>query len=440
MSRTLSGRVRGPVFKRGDDGYAAEIAAFNTVVVHTPDLVVGVTSPTDIVEAIRFAREQGHRVAVQGAGHGAHAPVTSGLMISTRRLDRVTIEPTTGIATLGAGVRWSSVVPAAAEHGLAPVAGSSTHVGAVGYLLGGGLGPLARSHGVSSDYLVGATVVAATGEVVEADPELLWALRGGKPSLGVIAEIRVRLVPLRTFYAGALFFDEAHIGTALRAWIDWTADADPRVTTSIAIVRYPPLDAIPEPLRGRRLLNIRFAFPGSTDEGVRLAAPLRAIAPLHLDVLGEMPAPEIARIHNDPTEPGPGWVAAMLLSGLDQSFATAFLGQLANAPYAATEIRHLGEATQRDVPEGSAVSGRGAGFTLGFADRTSENFATVLPAALERMIAAVSPWISPEKNINFMGKPRSPEHFVSAWPAAIYARIREIQRKYDPDGMFTPAF
>lgn len=78
MSRTLSGRVRGPVFKRRDDGYAAEIAAFNTVVVHTPDLVVGVTSPTDIVEAIRFAREQGHRVAVQGAGHGAHAPVTSG--------------------------------------------------------------------------------------------------------------------------------------------------------------------------------------------------------------------------------------------------------------------------------------------------------------------------------------------------------------------------
>jgi hypothetical protein len=120
--------------------------------------------------------------------------------------------------------------------------------------------------------------------------------------------------------------------------------------------------------------------------------------------------------------------------------ATAFLGQLAHAPFTATEIRQLGEATRRDVPEGSAVSGRGAGFTLGFADRTAENFATVLPAALERMTAAVSRWASPEKNINFMGNPRSREHFASAWPAATYARIQEIQRKYDPDGMFTPVF
>src|SRR5690349_8642283 len=245
----LTQRIGGPVLTARDAGYATEIAGFNTVAVCTPEIVVGVTSAADVAAAVRFARAQGLRIHVQGAGHGGLVPVRSGMLVSTRRLDAVSIDADLATATIGAGARWSPVVVAAAEHGLAPIAGSSVTVGVVGYLLGGGLGPLARSHGFSSDYLLAATVVTGEGGLVEATErqnlDLFWALRGGRDGLGIVTEVRLRLVPLRTLYAGSLFFAEEHIEAALRAWIDWTATAHPQVTTSVALVRFPPIDVIP---------------------------------------------------------------------------------------------------------------------------------------------------------------------------------------------------
>ena len=78
--------------------------------------------------------------------------------------------------------------------------------------------------------LIEATVVTGSGEVVTASAdenrELLWALRGGKYGLGIVTSVKVRLAELDTIYAGSLFFSEEDIETALRGWIDWTADAD----------------------------------------------------------------------------------------------------------------------------------------------------------------------------------------------------------------------
>jgi len=311
----LAARVDGPVLVPGDEGFDAEITPFNLALTHSPDVVVGATSTDDVAEAVRFAEALGLPVNAFAAGHG-DAPVNAGVMISTKRLDAVRIDPAARIATVGGGTQWRSVVAAAAEHGLAPITGASGVVGVVGFLLGGGVGPLARSHGFGSDRLSGATVVTGGGAVVDTDdhPDLLWALRGGRAGLGVVTEARVALVELATLYGGALFFDEPQIDAAFRAYVDWTAGTDPQVTTSAAIVRFPPFDVVPEPLRGRRMLSLRFAYPGPTAEGERLAAPLRAFAPVHLDALGELPAAEIARIHNDPTEPAPSWVSGSMLA------------------------------------------------------------------------------------------------------------------------------
>ncbi len=329
LTAALAERISGPVYVPGDAGYAAEIAAHNTATVHTPDVVVGVTSGADVVGAIRVAREHGYQVSVQGTGHGADAPIDAGILISTRRLDRLDIDAEARVATIGAGVRWGAVVAVAAEHGLAPITGSSPTVGCVGYLLGGGLGPLARSHGFSSDYLVGLTVVTGQGDLIDVDrvshPDLLWAFRGGKTGLGIVVEVRVRLVALRTLYAGSLLFAEEHIGDVLRTWLGWTAHAHPLVTTSAAIVRFPPFDSVPPPLRGRRLLGLRFAYPGAIADGERLAEPLRAAAPVYMDMLGELPASEVARIHNDPPDPAPSWVVGMLLAGADHPFLDTLL-------------------------------------------------------------------------------------------------------------------
>jgi len=449
MTSALSDRVSGQVYAPGEAGYAQEITGFNTAIVHAPDLVVVPESARDVMEAVRYAREQGFRVSVQATGHGAHAPITSGLLVSMRRLQAVSVERETRTARIGSGARWQAVIAAAAEHGLAPIAGSSVTVGVVGYLLGGGLGPLARSHGFSSDYLLELSVVTGEGDLLQANaeqnPDLFWALRGGgKRGLGIVTEVRLRLVELRTLYAGALFFEDAHIEAGLRAWVDWTKAADPSISTSVAIVRFPPLDVVPEAFRGRRLLGLRFAYPGASQQGARLAAPLRSAAPVYLDALGELPAADVARIHNDPTEPRPSWSTGALLMRIDQQFASRLLehvGAGTNAPFVAAEIRQLGAATERDVEGGSAVGGRASKFTLGLVSGSKpELFPSVLPAEAERLLDSLRPWVSSETNINFAGKPKSAEHFASAWPPATFARLTDLQRRYDPHGVFAGAY
>jgi FAD/FMN-containing dehydrogenase len=421
-----------------DPSYASATAGFNTAVTHAPDVVAVVGSTDDAVEAIGFAREQGMPVSVQATGHGAHAPVSSGMLVTTGGLEEIKVFDR--FARLGAGTRWGAVVAAGAEQGLFPITGSAGTVGTTGLLLGGGVGPFARSHGICSDYLIGATVVTGSGEVVDAsDPthaDLLWALRGGKYGLGLITELRVRLVPLARFYAGALFFAEDDIETALRGWIDWTAGADPRVTTSAAIVRFPPFDAVPAPFRGRRLLALRFAFPGVGDEAATLAAPLRAVAPVYLDALGEMPSTDVARIHSDPTQPGPSWAHGMLLDSADQDLATAVLDRAGDSPFIAVELRHLGEATRRDVEGGSAVGGRAAAFSLGVVGVDPRQFETELPQAAERLTISVDRWLSTENNANLVGVPATAERLAACWPADVRKRLDDVRRTYDPDGLF----
>jgi len=440
----LRDRLDGTVLEPADPGFREELAGWITNVQQDPRIVVAASSESDIVEAVRFARNNGISVDVLSTGHGAEVPSNADLIITTRRLVDIEIDPDTHIATLGAGVRWRDVVAVAGPHGLTPIAGASTSVGAVGFLLGGGLGPLARSHGYASDYVRGFTVVTGTGELLTADatsnPDLFWALRGGKTRLGIVTQVRVELVELPTLYGGSLLFDADSIAPVLRGWVDYTATAPADVTTSAAIMRLPDFPVVPEPLRGRTLLALRFAFAGDDAEGAQLAAPLRDLGPVFSDNIGEIPATAIDTIHNDPDEPGPGWVHGRMLTSIDQEFADTLLdlvGVEQKVPFVVVEVRHLGEATRRDVEGGSAVGGRDAEFTfalIGVPDPSL--FADVLPRTAQQIVSALAPWVSPITNANFASHRSVDQPPTTPWPEEIAARLDTVRHQFDPDGVF----
>src|SRR3712207_5933189 len=202
----LREEVSGVVFARGDEGLAEEAACFNTAIVHDPDVVVGVRTVEDIVAAVRFAAAHAVPVFVQATGHGAFAPITTGVLITTRRMNAIAVDPSRRIASISAGTRWRSVVEAASRYGLAPITGSSVTVGAIGYTLGGVLGPVSRTFGFTADWVRGFTRVPAGARGVRAtayeSPDLFWALRGGKGGLGIVVEMDLELVPLRKVYGG----------------------------------------------------------------------------------------------------------------------------------------------------------------------------------------------------------------------------------------------
>lgn len=154
---------------------------------------------------------------------------------------------------------------------------------------------------------------------------------------------------------------------------------------------------------------------------------------------------DVAQIHNDPTEPGLGWSTGALLSRIDQDFVSTLLedvGPDRQVPLIAVELRHLAGRTRLDVPETSAVGGRGAGYAIAVIG--SLQHPVLSPADAEGAVSAAAfglldelgPWISPETTINFAGKPRDAAHFASAWPPKTFARLAQVRTTYDPDGVF----
>ena len=440
---SLAAFLTGTVHVPADPEFIPSTSGFNLAIVHEPEAVVMVANADDVAHVVRFAAQNGLAVNVQATGHGAESPFSGGILVNTANLDTLSVDAGAKLATVGAGVRWGAVIAAAADAGLAPISGASPTVGVVGLITGGGLGPLARSHGFSSDYARGFTAVVGTGEIVEAtatvNPDLFWALRGGKNNVpAIVTEVRIALVELEQLYAGTLMFEEQHMETVARAWADWTATADPDLTTSIAVMRFPDFEQVPPPLRGRTLMLLRAAYPGDLARGEELTAPLRAFAPVYLGGMGPLAARDVAQIHNDPTEPAPGWASGGLLSTIDQDLITAWLsvvGAGQQLPAVMVEIRHLGSATATDVAEGSAVGGRAAGFTLTFVGAPNAAlFAGPVPAAADALLAAVGPWLAPETNKNFVGVGR-PGQTGAPWSAATAARLAEVRAAYDPDGV-----
>ncbi|MET4639254.1 FAD-binding oxidoreductase [Mycetocola sp. 2940] len=446
---TLRSSLTGPVYARGDDGYQAEIDGFNSLSPMAPDYVVGAATPEDVQLAVRFAADHDLEVVVQATGHGSYRPVRDGLLIRTQRLDAVLVDPEARTVTVGCGAQWMGILPALAEHGLTAVTGSSPSVSAVGLTLGGGAGPLSRTLGWAADRAVSYRVVIADGSVigVSADehPDLFWALKGGKVGLGVVTEMTLEALPIAVVYGGGLFFEQEHIEAVHRAWLDWTATLPEEANTSIAILRLPPV-GVPEPLAGRTLAHLRFAWvePGVDAEqlaerGEAYLATMRGVAPVYLDGVGVLPTHEVGTIHAEPFGPLPVWERGEFLDQIDQDFVSAILehsGADADSPMANVETRFLGGALGREPDLPSAIGGRSAAFSLlaiaavipGLNDH-------LLPTSGPALFDAVSRYAHREVNYNWAGHP-SPEVFDRLWPKETARKLTQVRAQYDPRGIF----
>jgi len=62
------------------------------------------------------------------------------------------------------------------------------------------------SFGLGCDQILGARVVNGEGEVVDADEEMLWGLRGGGCNFGVVTSLDVRVYSLPRMLAGLIIF------------------------------------------------------------------------------------------------------------------------------------------------------------------------------------------------------------------------------------------
>jgi hypothetical protein len=427
----LAGVLRGDLALPGTDSYHRLTAAFNQAVELCPLAVVQAADAYDVAAAVRVATRHGLRVGVQCTGHGASAAMQGAVLVHTGGLDECVVHPE-GWARVGAGVRWRTVIDAAAPLGLTPLAGSSSGVGVVGYTTGGGLGPLARTYGLASDRVRALDVVTGEGRLVRATPsehcDLFWALRGGRGAAGIVTAVEFDLVPLQTVYGGAVFFGTDDLVPLLHQWRTWSASLPETATTSVAVMQLPSLPQVPPPLAGRMTLAVRFAFTGPAQEGAALLAPLRALATPVLDGVGELPVTALDAIHSDPKEGMPVEESATLLRDLPPDALAELLrvvGPGSGSVLAKVELRPLGGAVSRAGQHASAICGRDAGYQLVTIGLLLPPVADAVKARSEQLLDALAPWSTGGTLPTFAGGARS-------YDAATLERLRDVVRAHDP--------
>jgi FAD/FMN-containing dehydrogenase len=436
---TLRTAVTGDVFAPGDHGYDQARRAWNLTTDERPAVVVVAESAADVVHAVRFARSRGMRIAPQGTGHGSESlePLQDAMLLRTSRMRGVRIDPAAPTVRAEAGALWQDVTVPAAEHGLAALAGSSPDVGVTGYTLGGGLGWLARRYGLAANSVTAADIVTPDGRLRRADadhePDLLWAVKGGGGSVGVVTALEMRLYPVRELYAGALFFPIQRAAEVLHAWRAWTGTVPDEITSLGRILRLPPLPQVPERLRGRAFVLVEVAYLGDAGTGAELIRPLRRLGP-ELDTFAMIPAPALQQLHMDPDQPVPAQGDGAILADFPAAAIDALItvaGPDADTPLASIEVRHLGGALARPDPDGGAqakIDASYAMFAAGFTP-TPELAATVRGHA-QAVKDALAAWHAGYDYYNFE---ETPAPASAVLPPASYRRLQKIKASYDPD-------
>jgi FAD binding domain len=433
----IAGRLATPT----DADWDQARMAWNLVADQRPEAVAFVESGEDVAAIVRFAAENGLRVAAQGTGHGAVAlPSLAGaVLIKTERMRGVEVDAGGQTARVEAGVLSVELAEAAAADGLSFLPGSSPDVGAIGYTLGGGLSWFGRRYGFACNRVRAIELVTADGErrTVDADNEadLFWALRGGGGGYAVVVALHLDLVPIAEAYAGALLFPAEVGADAVRLYRDWAESASEDVTSVVRFLRPPDVPDVPEPLRNKPLLTIDGACIGDRASGEAAFAPLREIGEPIMDTFDQVPAPALCRIHMDPEQPVPGMGHHRVLRELPDAAIDAFVGLAgpdSGSPLLLTEIRQMGGALGRPAEGSGALSHLEANWVmLGIGMPMTPELGQAIEGHLDGFDETMEPWAADGGYFNFAERPCDTDAIL---PPDVCARLGEVKRKWDPDG------
>ncbi|MGZ8740847.1 MAG: FAD-binding oxidoreductase [Gaiellaceae bacterium] len=431
----LRERHRGPVITAADRGFDVARATFNGMIERHPELIVRPIDLADVVTAVLFAREADLPVAVRGGGHGVagHCIGDGSLVVDLRLMREVVVDADTRTATCGGGALWEDLDTAGQRHGLATPGGTFGDTGVAGLTLGGGIGHLTPSYGLTVDNLLAATVVTADGSVVSASATendgLFWALRGGGGNFGIVVEFTFRLHPVGLLLGGSLDYRLEDAPVVLSAWRDVMASAPDSLASFAQIYR--------DALTGEGLVNASIAWVDGLEAGREAIRELteglspvkNTVRPMYYselqDIYGRMPF------------------------GLRNYWSGRFLGDLPDELLAQTTEQFLESEIAGGVlfePLRGAPT-RVASSATAFAGREAHWNATFInvwtdPEEDERQIEtaraysrSLEPWKIGGGYLNYATE-TSADGLETEFGAERFARLRAVKRQYDPANVF----
>ena len=432
----LPGVISGP----GEADFEQARYSFNLVRDERPVAIALPRTASEAAQAVRAIRDAGLRIAPQGSSHNPEplGSLDDTVVVQLGRMRGVELDVEGRRARVEAGARWWDLTPQASEAGLAARHGSSPEINIVGYSLGGGVGWMARKHGLQANSVTAVEIVTADGELrvadADNDPELFWAVRGGGGNFGLVTAIEFGLVPVREFYAGALFFPFERSNEVFHAYREFTAELPEELTSVVRTLQMPDLELLPEIVRGKSFAIVEGIYLGSEADGAELIQPLRELGP-EMDTLAMVPPIGLAMLHMDPIDPVPYASAHALLGELSERAideALAAVGPGAGSPVS-VEVRHGGGALARSGPGHGAIATLPGEYNMFAIGPVMEPEA--LPA-LEADLARVAEAFRPDDVGRYLNFTEERHELDAMFPPGTLPRLRAVKAAYDPDGIF----
>jgi FAD/FMN-containing dehydrogenase len=425
LSERMPQRVHAP----GTPEYEAGATVFGAT--GTPDAVVRPASAAEVAEVVRAAVAAGTPITVKSGGHGSD-PVAGGVVIDLADLNAV--EPAgdgSRLVHVGAGAHWGDVAAVLTPRSLIVTSGDTVDVGVGGLTLGGGIGWLARTYGLTVDILREVELVTASGDVLtvhaESHPDLFWALRGGGGNFGVATRFTFEAAPVDGLAGGHVHFDQSDVRAVLGAWRDVFRTAPDELNSTLLVM--PPL--MPEMPAGPQM---SVALLGSEADLRELLAPLLELPSVSDVSLGPVAYADLLEAAPPGKPPfqfvgGNGFVPDLSDEALD-----AFMRVLDREVPTMLLLRALGGAFSRVPTDATAIAQRDGVALLALngllpADATDEQLAT----AREGVDDAIA--FTTGRYANFT--PEFGDDIVTEiYPPATLERLRAIKREFDPGDVF----
>jgi FAD/FMN-containing dehydrogenase len=442
--------LRGRVLRPGDPGLRDSREVFNAMYPSNPGLTVLPSGTADVVQAVLFARQHSLLLAVRGGGHSVagFSAGDAGFLIDLSPLSAVLVDRERRLVHVQGGALWGDVDRETQQFGLAAPGGNVSDTGVAGLTLGGGYGHVRRKFGLSADNVVEAQVVGADGEVrtvsATSHPDLFWAIRGGGGNFGVVTAFTFRLHELGPQVATAGgFFPISELGSVLRRWRAFVADAPEEVSSSVSAITLPDHELVPEAVRNRPVAALSAVYAGPIEEAATALLPLKHIGQPIIDTSGLLPYTVLQS----------GFDSILQRNHFQAYWKSQYLRELSDAaieeltnkaqerpfPLTSVSVLHMGGAINRVSSDESAFAERSAPFLVSIDGLWMD------PTDNQRNIAwvrsvwdSLRPYGTGSVYLNFLGRDGEDDASIEVGTAhaSNLQRLAKLKKLYDPENLF----
>lgn len=419
------------VIEPGDTQYAGVKSTYMRG--GSPGIVFQVTDTDQIVDALAFARlHPDVPLGIRSGGHGISGRSTNygGIIIDLSQLNKIEVlNEATRRVHIEPGARWGDVAAALAPYGWALSSGDYGGVGEGGLATSGGVGWLAREHGLTIDRLRAVEMILADGTRVNASDEenkdLFWAVRGAGANFGIVTSFEFEVNEIDEVGWAQLAFDATDTSDFLEKW-GAAVESAPRDLTSFLMMG--------PPRRGQPTIAQVMAVVDSDQPDVIInrLEPIARIAPLYdqqvvITSYASIMANTQGGDHNGQGEPEG---RSGLIAHITPEFARAIERLLRSGDVYFFQIRSVGGAVS-DIPSEATTYGyRSANFSVAAAGVNRERMNRHWDELAEYFEGM---YLSFDTDLR-------PERLNDAFPPATLERLRILKQQYDPENVFRDNF